>query len=139
MPSFRHSLREQLAHKGAQLWHGVGEQYGIANGSSAPSIKAETWLRGEPIAHLRPGKVYVVEFWAAETEPCTAAMRHLMQLQEQFRYSGFQVVGVATPERASTDVEAGSRAGRVVDQKTNLKFPIAFDYKGELSDRRPCS
>ncbi|TIU62525.1 MAG: TlpA family protein disulfide reductase, partial [Mesorhizobium sp.] len=56
-------------------------------GSPAPSINVETWVRGEPIAHFQPGKVYVVEFWATGSEPCAAAMHHLMQMQERFKHS----------------------------------------------------
>ncbi|MGX9576996.1 TlpA family protein disulfide reductase, partial [Mesorhizobium sp. f-mel] len=32
--------------------------------SPAPSIKVENWLRGEPLTSFKPGKVYIVEFWA---------------------------------------------------------------------------
>ncbi|MGX5806398.1 TlpA disulfide reductase family protein, partial [Bradyrhizobium sp. Arg314] len=68
--------------------------------SPAPAIKVESWLRGEPLAAFQPGKVYIVEFWATWCGPCVAAMPHLMQLQEKYKDSGLEVIGVAACEDA---------------------------------------
>ncbi|TIS29597.1 MAG: TlpA family protein disulfide reductase [Mesorhizobium sp.] len=107
--------------------------FASASGSLAPSIKVETWLRGEPIAHFEPGKVYIVEFWATGSEPCAAAMRHLKQLQEKFRGSGLEVIGVAAHERVLTRVEARAKLEAwLTENCSNLNFPIGFDYTGEM-------
>ncbi|WP_432284939.1 TlpA disulfide reductase family protein [Aminobacter sp. BA135] len=101
--------------------------------SPGPSIKVETWLRGEPIEHFQPGKIYVVEFWVTGSEPCAAVMRYLMQLQERFRDSGLEVLGVAAHERASTAVEARSKLDAwLTENCPKLNFPIAFDHTGEM-------
>ncbi|AZO03856.1 MAG: TlpA family protein disulfide reductase [Mesorhizobium sp.] len=105
-------------------------------GSSAPSINVETWVRGEPIAHFQPGKVYVVEFWATGSEPCAAAMHHLMQLQERFKDSGLEVIVVAAHEGALSTVEARVKLDAWLTEKcSNLNFPIAFDHTGQMKKR----
>ncbi|WP_342633864.1 TlpA disulfide reductase family protein [Mesorhizobium kowhaii] len=63
--------------------------------SPAPSIQVENWLRGEPLTSFEPGKVYVIEFWAKWCSPCVDAMPHLVQLQEKYKDSGLEIVGVA--------------------------------------------
>lgn len=78
-------------------------------GSPAPSIKVEDWLRGEPLADFQPGQVYIVEFWATWCELCAAEMLELMQLQEKYKDSGLEVVGIAADEDAPTAVEARTK------------------------------
>ncbi|MER8549419.1 TlpA family protein disulfide reductase [Mesorhizobium sp. M1169] len=102
--------------------------------SPAPSIKVEDWLRGEPLANFQPGKVYIVDFWATWCGPCVAAMPHLMQLQEKYKDSGLEVVGVAADEDAPTAVEARTNLDAWLTEKcSNLNYRIAFDYTGEMN------
>ncbi|UVC19261.1 TlpA family protein disulfide reductase [Mesorhizobium onobrychidis] len=101
--------------------------------SPAPSIQAETWLRGEPLTSFEPGKVYIVEFWATWCAPCVDAMPHLIQLQEKYKDSGVEIVGVAASERAPTADEARSKLDAWLTEKlTDLNFRIAFDSTGEM-------
>ncbi|WP_311044150.1 thioredoxin domain-containing protein [Rhizobium sp. NLR4a] len=51
--------------------------------SHAPPLEVENQVRGEPLKHFQPGKVYVVEFWAAWCGKCMTAMPSLMQLQHR--------------------------------------------------------
>ncbi|MER8969575.1 redoxin family protein [Mesorhizobium sp. M0808] len=102
--------------------------------SPAPSIKVENWLRGEPLTNFEPGKVYIVEFWATWCGPCVSAMPHLMQLQEKYRDSGLEVVGVAANEDAPRAVEARTKLDAWLTEKcSNLNYRIAFDYTGEMN------
>ncbi|WP_292577738.1 TlpA disulfide reductase family protein [Mesorhizobium sp.] len=101
--------------------------------SPAPSIQAETWLRGEPLTSFEPGKVYIVEFWATWCGSCVDGMPHLMQLQEKYRESGVEIVGVAASERAPTADEARSTLDAWLTEKfPNLNYRIAFDSTGEM-------
>ncbi|RVC83063.1 TlpA family protein disulfide reductase [Mesorhizobium sp. M4A.F.Ca.ET.022.05.2.1] len=104
-------------------------------GSPAPSVKVEDWLRGEPLTNFQPGKVYIVEFWATWCGPCVAAMPHLVQLQEKYKDSGLEVLGVAADEHAPTAVEARTRLDAWLTEKcSNLNYRIAFDYNtGEMN------
>ncbi|MER9946422.1 TlpA family protein disulfide reductase [Mesorhizobium sp. M0092] len=101
--------------------------------SPAPSIQVETWLRGEPLSSFEPGKVYIVEFWATSCGPCVDAMPHLMQLQEKYRDSGVEIIGVAASEDAPTADEARSNLDAWLTEKfSNLNFRMAFDSTGEM-------
>ncbi|MES0076735.1 TlpA disulfide reductase family protein [Mesorhizobium sp. M0058] len=102
-------------------------------GSPAPSIKVEDCLRGEPLADFQSGKVYIVEFWATWCELCAAEMLELMQLQEKYKDSGLEVVGIAADEDAPTAVEARTKLDAWLAEKCpDLNHRIAFDFTGEM-------
>ncbi|MER9751582.1 TlpA disulfide reductase family protein [Mesorhizobium sp. M0140] len=102
-------------------------------GSPAPSIKVEDWLRGEPLADFQPGKVYIVEFWATWCELSVAEMLELMQLQEKYKDSGLEIVGIAADEDAPTAVEARTKLDAWLAEKCpDLNHRIAFDFTGEM-------
>ncbi|ESY87232.1 hypothetical protein X741_32295 [Mesorhizobium sp. LNHC229A00] len=101
------SLRIRLRNLWQQLF--LEGKMMLRMGSPAPSIKVEDWLRGEPVADLQPGKVYIVEFWATWCELCAAEMLELMQLQEKYKDSGLEVLGIAADEDAPTAVEARTK------------------------------
>nr|WP_123150848.1 TlpA disulfide reductase family protein [Mesorhizobium delmotii] len=102
--------------------------------SPAPPIKVDDWLRREPLTIFEPGKVYLVEFWATWCGPCVAAMPHLMQLQEKYQDSGFEVVGVAASEEGATAEEARTSLDAWLTERfPNLNYRIAFDYAGEMN------
>lgn len=102
--------------------------------SSAPPIKVETWLRGQPLTSFQPGKVYIVDFLATWCMPCMAAMPHLVHLQEKYKDSGLEIVGVASHERAPTADEARIELDAwLTNNVPNLNYRIALDYTGEMS------
>ncbi|MGY3610252.1 MULTISPECIES: TlpA disulfide reductase family protein [unclassified Bradyrhizobium] len=102
--------------------------------SPAPPIKVENWQRGQPLTSFQPGKVYIVEFWATWCGPCVAAMPHLVQLQEKYRDSGVEVLGIAAHERAETADEARTNLDAWLTKKlSNLNYRIGFDYTGEMN------
>ncbi|MDA9463085.1 TlpA disulfide reductase family protein [Bradyrhizobium sp. CCBAU 53415] len=101
--------------------------------SPAPPIKVENWLRGQPLTSFQPGKVYIVEFWATWCAPCVAALSDLAQLQEKYRDSGVEVLGIAARERAQTAEEARSKLDAWLTEKLpNLNYRVGFDYTREM-------
>ncbi|OPY94611.1 hypothetical protein A5906_12570 [Bradyrhizobium sacchari] len=101
--------------------------------SPAPLIKVEIWLRGQSLASFKPGTVYVVEFWATWCSPCVAAMSDLVQLQEKYKNSGIEVLGVAVHERAQTVDEARNNLDAWLTEKVpNLNYRIGLDYTREM-------
>ncbi|MGY3611171.1 MULTISPECIES: TlpA disulfide reductase family protein [unclassified Bradyrhizobium] len=102
--------------------------------SPAPPIKVENWLRGQPLTSFQPGKVYIVEFFATWCAPCVAALSHLVQLQEKYRDSGVEALGIAARERAQTADEARSKLDAWLTEKLpNLNCRIGFDYTREMN------
>ncbi|WP_439360254.1 TlpA disulfide reductase family protein [Bradyrhizobium sp. DASA03007] len=101
--------------------------------SPAPPIKVENWLRGEPLTSFQPGKMYIVEFWATWCGPCAAVMPHLVELQEKYKDSGLELLGVAACEQAPTADEARTRLDAwLTDKFSNLNYRIGFDSTGEM-------
>ena len=41
-------------------------------GSPAPTIKVDTWVKGDPVSGIEKGKVYVIEFCLVSYSRCTA-------------------------------------------------------------------
>jgi thiol-disulfide isomerase/thioredoxin len=69
-------------------------------GDAAPVLKVSQWLQGNAVPEFTPGKVYVVEFWAAWSRPSLAVMPLLAELQGENR--DVTIIGHSTSDPAST-------------------------------------
>jgi thiol-disulfide isomerase/thioredoxin len=103
----------------------------IGVGSPAPKLSVDTWVRGEPVASLEPGKVHVIEFWATWCGPCIQAMPHLSEVQK--RHPDLVVISVAGMERGAAP-EAGKPDERLekvramVERKKDvIDYRVAYD------------
>lgn len=100
----------------------------------APPILVESWLRGQPLKKFQRGKVYIIEFWATWCAPCVTAMANLAQLQEKYKGSAIEIVGVAAHERAATADEARTNLDAWLTEKlSSLNYRIGFDYTGKMN------
>src|SRR6185436_2784825 len=65
----------------------------------APSLQVTNWLRGEPVdlKHAYTNRVHVILFWESSCPSCMASLPQLVELQENLRREGVEIVGV-TPE-----------------------------------------
>jgi thiol-disulfide isomerase/thioredoxin len=68
-------------------------------GSKAPALDIEHWVTEQPacnrVTDLKPGTVYVVEFWATWCGPCIASMPHLAEIQQKYRDKGVQIISIS--------------------------------------------
>jgi len=101
----------------------------LENCGPAPDLKGiAAWLNtpgGEPIAlnSLR-GKVVLIDFWAYSCINCQRAIPHVVGWYQAYHDSGFEVVGVHTPEYAFEKV-TGNVAQGAAD--LSITYPIALD------------
>lgn len=68
---------------------------GLGIGDIAPPLDIAHWIKGEPVTGFKPGRIYVLEFWATWCGPCVANMPHLSEVQERYTERGVTVVGVS--------------------------------------------
>ena len=67
-------------------------------GSKAPALDIEYWVSDgdgafDKVTEFKPGKIYVVEFWATWCGPCIQSMPHLAELQEKYK-DKIQIISV---------------------------------------------
>ena len=95
----------------------------------APDLKnISAWLNtpdGQPVTleSLR-GKVVLIDFWAYSCINCQRAIPHVVGWQRAYRDSGFEVIGVHTPEYAFERV-TGNVAKGAAD--LGITYPVALD------------
>ncbi len=96
---------------------------------SAPDIKGITaWLNtpgDKPIdlPSLR-GSVVLVDFWAYSCINCQRAIPHVMGWYRAYKDSGFEVIGVHTPEYAFEKVPDNVASGAA---DLGITYPVALD------------
>ena len=101
----------------------------LANCGTAPDLKGITaWLNtpgGAPIAlnSLR-GKVVLIDFWAYSCINCQRAIPHVVGWYRAYQDSGFEVIGVHTPEYAFEKVPDNVAKGAA---DLGITYPIALD------------
>jgi thiol-disulfide isomerase/thioredoxin len=92
-------------------------------GSPAPELKINTWVKGDPVAGMEKGKVYVIEFWGTACGPCIKCMPHLSDLQKQHK----DVVLACL----CNEMEKGVR-DFVAKNDKNMDFRVGWDEKGRM-------
>jgi cytochrome c biogenesis protein CcdA/thiol-disulfide isomerase/thioredoxin len=97
----------------------------------APDLKGITaWLNtpgGAPVdlKSLR-GKVVLVDFWAYSCVNCQRAIPHVVKWYTAYKDSGFEVIGVHTPEYAFERVTANVASGAAA---LGITYPVALDNR----------
>ncbi|HEX6963166.1 MAG TPA: redoxin domain-containing protein, partial [Lacipirellula sp.] len=110
-------------------------------GQPAPELDGVAhWKNSKPLklADLR-GKVVVLEFWGYWCGPCVHSMPQLVELYEEFKDQGLEVIAVHddSVESVAELVEKTASAKAELWDGKDLPFPIAID--GEVTERMPDS
>ena len=69
----------------------------LSLGDTAPRLEVSSFVKGDPVSNLEPGKFYVVEFWATWCGPCRATIPHLTELQK--KHTDVNFIGVSVWEQ----------------------------------------
>jgi thiol-disulfide isomerase/thioredoxin len=85
-------------------------------GDAAPALKVTHWVKGDPLASLEAGTVYIVEFWATWCGPCRRTIPHLSEIAKKYKDKGVKVVGVSIWE------ETADSAGTPIDPMPAIKL-----------------
>ena len=94
-------------------------------GDPAPALAVDKWVKGEPVAALQKGTVYVVECWATWCGPCRATIPHLTELQKKYKEAVF--IGVAVNDEISKVKEFVKTMGDKMD------YRVGTDDKNKTS------
>ncbi|HZC91106.1 MAG TPA: cytochrome c biogenesis protein/redoxin, partial [Mycobacterium sp.] len=143
IPDYTHSLEDKLGGN-QQVQQQLGgivndqnrELSNCTNGSSqlqncgpAPDLKGITaWLNtpgNKPIdLHTLRGKVVLIDFWAYSCINCQRAIPHVEGWYKAYHDSGFEVIGVHTPEYGFEKVTTNVRKGAA---DLGITYPVAQD------------
>jgi thiol-disulfide isomerase/thioredoxin len=85
--------------------------------------------RTSRLGNGRPGRLMLIDFWYSQCGPCLAAMHHIVELDQQYRQYGLDVVGIA--------YESGTQAQRVA-QVNSIRGRYGIRYPTLLSGGSNC-
>ncbi|TKJ31226.1 hypothetical protein CEE39_07345 [bacterium (candidate division B38) B3_B38] len=99
-----------------------GKMEGQSSSSPAPDF-ALTDLEGKTVKLSDfKGKVILLDFWATWCPPCVQEIPHFVELYEQYKENGFQMIGIAIQSGSVKDVK------RFVE-KHGINYPILMGNK----------
>jgi cytochrome c biogenesis protein CcdA/thiol-disulfide isomerase/thioredoxin len=143
VPDYTHSLEDKLGgskqiqqqlggivnDQNRELSNCLDGSEQLQNCGPAPDLKGiVAWLNtpgDKPIdLHSLRGKVVLVDFWAYSCINCQRAIPHVEGWYKAYRDSGFEVIGVHTPEYAFEKVTNNVRKGAA---DLGITYPVAQD------------
>jgi thiol-disulfide isomerase/thioredoxin len=105
-----------------------GSQSGLFNANeTAPEIRGiQKWLNTsgpQTLASLK-GKVVLVDFWTYSCINCLRTLPHVEAWYNKYHSSGFEVIGVSTPEFAF-EKDPGNVSSAI--KRYGIPYPVALD------------
>ena len=98
----------------------------VKPGQTAPDFTLKSAGGTNTRLHEQRGKVVLVNFWATWCGPCRKEMPKLEAIYQQYRGSGFTLLGV------NIDNDPGNAMKMV--RKLKVTFPILFDTDKKVSE-----
>ncbi|MBX2956183.1 MAG: DUF3738 domain-containing protein [Cyclobacteriaceae bacterium] len=108
-------------------------------GDDAPPLKPFKWIKGEPVAELKKGHVYIVEFGATWCAPCAAVIPELSAIAREFK-SSLQVIGMFVMEHNSEPITSNApsylpRVENYVKKRNDkIDYSVAVDDPGKYME-----
>jgi thiol-disulfide isomerase/thioredoxin len=100
-------------------------------GDAAPALAVGEWVKGEPVAGLERGTVYVIDFWATWCAPCLAIMPRMSALADRHAGDGVVVIALTSADEDNTAEEIR----RVVRERDGaMRFRVAIDDGSRTTD-----
>jgi thiol-disulfide isomerase/thioredoxin len=94
-------------------------------GAPAQPLMGLEWVKNGPV-EIKPGTVYVVEFWATWCPPCKRSIPHLTELQHKYKGKNLVIVGISTEKMGVVKP--------FVEQKGDeMDYAVAVDTTGTVS------
>ena len=107
----------------------------LSIGDKAPAIKVAKFYNGTPISEFKPGKTYVMEFWATWCGPCVAQIPHLAKMQAEYKDQDVQFVSTAVWQREETQaLREKAVADFVAGKDGKMAYTVAIDDEGWMAD-----
>ena len=143
LPDYTSSLQDKLAgdqrvqqqlggivnDQNAGLSNCASESQQLQSCGPAPDLKGiVAWLNtagDKPVdVHALRGKVVLIDFWAYSCINCQRAIPHVEGWYKAYHDSGFEVIGVHTPEYAFEKVTGNVKMGAA---ELGITYPVALD------------
>ncbi len=96
---------------------GLGKIKGQSSSSPAPDFALPD-LDGKTVKLSDfKGKVIILDFWATWCSPCVYEIPHFIELYEQYKENGFQMIGIAFQSGSASNI-------RQFVEKHGINYPI---------------
>lgn len=98
-------------------------------GDEAPGLKVDRWYKGSAVTTFKPGRIYVLEFWATWCGPCKEAMPHLTELAKKYK-DNVTVAGISIMEEGEDIPDRIEEF--VTDMGDKMDYHVAGDADGYM-------
>lgn len=98
-------------------------------GDEAPELKVDRWYKGSAVTTFKPGRIYVLEFWATWCGPCKEAMPHLTELAKKYK-DNVTVAGISIMEEGEDIPDRIEEF--VTDMGDKMDYHVAGDANGYM-------
>ena len=74
-------------------YHLYSKNRGSESSGQFPSLEKVAWMGEKP--EIKPGSIYLAEFWATWCPPCRQSIPHLNEIHQKYSSKGLLVLGIS--------------------------------------------